>query len=163
MMIIWADVCMYMYMVELHEAEAHFHNYRHYVSQCPVSTLDWLPNFPHKAWVDPGKEEGSFTCHWIVVNGNRITACIAIQVHDHYTTTQWAMLIWPVLSHPTTHYKQCHLEQNAYFCSSIVMKICIIKVGERTWNSQYQSNKVTQWKPINTYFPLISRSIIVSS
>ena len=40
--------------------EAHFRNYRHFVSQCPVSTLDWLPNFPHKAWVDPG--EGSFTC-----------------------------------------------------------------------------------------------------
>ena len=34
--------------------------YRHYVSWCPVSTLDWLSNFPHKAWVDPG--EGSFTC-----------------------------------------------------------------------------------------------------
>ena len=40
--------------------EAHFRNYRHFVSQCSVSTLDWLPNFPHKAWVDPG--EGSFTC-----------------------------------------------------------------------------------------------------
>ena len=40
--------------------EAHFHNYRHFVSQCPVSTLDWLPNFPHKVWVDPG--EGLFTC-----------------------------------------------------------------------------------------------------
>ena len=25
------------------------------------------------------------------------------------------------------------LEQNAYFCSSIVVKIYIIKVGERTW------------------------------
>ena len=34
-------------------------NYRHYVSQCPVNTLDWLPNIPHKAWVDLG--EGSFT------------------------------------------------------------------------------------------------------
>ena len=40
--------------------EAHFRNYRHFVSQCPVSTLDWLSNFPHKAWVDPG--EGLFTC-----------------------------------------------------------------------------------------------------
>ena len=40
--------------------EAHFCNYRHYVSQCPVRTLNWLPNFPHKAWVDPGKV--SFTC-----------------------------------------------------------------------------------------------------
>ena len=38
--------------------EAHFRNYSHYV--CPVGTLKWLPNFPHKAWVDPG--EGSFTC-----------------------------------------------------------------------------------------------------
>ena len=28
--------------------------------KCPVSALNWLPNFPHKAWVDPG--EGSFTC-----------------------------------------------------------------------------------------------------
>ena len=40
--------------------ETHFCNYRHFVSQCAVSTLDLLPNFPHKAWVDPG--EGSFTC-----------------------------------------------------------------------------------------------------
>ena len=40
--------------------ETHFSNYWHFVSQCPVSTLDWLPNFPHKAWVDP--REGSFTC-----------------------------------------------------------------------------------------------------
>ena len=35
-------------------------NCRRLRSQCPVSTLDWLPNFPHKALVDPG--EGSFTC-----------------------------------------------------------------------------------------------------
>ena len=27
--------------------EAYSCNYRHYVSQCPVSNLDWLPNFPH--------------------------------------------------------------------------------------------------------------------
>ena len=40
--------------------ESHFRNYRYFVSQYPVSTLDWLPNFPHKAWVDPG--EGSFIC-----------------------------------------------------------------------------------------------------
>ena len=39
--------------------EAHFCNYRHFVSQSLVSTLDWLPNFPHKTWVDP--DEGSFT------------------------------------------------------------------------------------------------------
>ena len=52
---------LYLYMVELQEAEKPtFHNYRHLVSQCPVSTLDWLSNYPHKAWVDPGK--GSFTC-----------------------------------------------------------------------------------------------------
>ena len=38
-------------------------NCRHHVSYCPVRTLDLdldLPNFPYKAWVDPG--EGSFTC-----------------------------------------------------------------------------------------------------
>ena len=63
--------------------EAHFRNYRHFVSQCPVSTLDWLPNFPHKAWVDPG--EGSFK--WIALSGNRtVIACVAIEIHDHYTT-----------------------------------------------------------------------------
>ena len=51
--------------------------------------MDWLPNFPHKVWVDQG--EGSFTC---LVNrrGWESTAtafCIAIEVHehDHYTTT----------------------------------------------------------------------------
>ena len=27
--------------------EAYFCNYRHYVSQCSVRTMDWLPNFPH--------------------------------------------------------------------------------------------------------------------
>ena len=33
------------------------------VSQFLVSTLDWLPNFPHKAWVDP--DGVSFTClYW---------------------------------------------------------------------------------------------------
>ena len=40
--------------------EAHIRNYRHYVSQCPVSTLEWLLNFPHKAWVN--RDESSFTC-----------------------------------------------------------------------------------------------------
>ena len=51
------------YMVELQGAEKPIFAIintmydRHYVSsQCHV----WLPNFPHKAWVDPG--EGSFTC-----------------------------------------------------------------------------------------------------
>ena len=39
--------------------EVYFRNYRHYVSCCPVSNLDWLPCFPHKVWVDPGG--GSFT------------------------------------------------------------------------------------------------------
>ena len=55
--------------------EAHFRNYRHFVSQCPVSTLDWLSNFPHKAWVK-----------------RTAIACAAIEVHDHYTTApiqQW--------------------------------------------------------------------------
>ena len=28
--------------------ESHYHNYRYYWSQYPVSTLNWLPNFPHK-------------------------------------------------------------------------------------------------------------------
>ena len=49
-----------MYMVELHEAEKPIFAIIDTVCQCPVSSLDWLPNFPHKAWVDPG--EGSFTC-----------------------------------------------------------------------------------------------------
>ena len=47
-------------MVELHEAEKPIFTIIDTVSHCPVSTLDWLPNFPHKAWVDPG--EGSFIC-----------------------------------------------------------------------------------------------------
>ena len=65
--------------------EAHFRNYRNYVSQYPVSTLDWLPNFPHKAWVDPG--EVYSLAKWIAVSGNRTAiACAAIEVHDHYTT-----------------------------------------------------------------------------
>ena len=32
--------------------EAYSHNYRHYVSQCPVHLVGhWLPNFPHKACI----------------------------------------------------------------------------------------------------------------
>ena len=61
--------------------EAHFRNYRHYVSQCPVSTLDWLPNFPHKAWVDSG--EGSLTF--------RESLWVGIEVHDHYS---WAKRVF---------------------------------------------------------------------
>ena len=63
--------------------EAHFCNYRHYVSQCPVSTLDWLPNFPHMGltWAKVHS-----LAKWIAVSGNRTAiACVAIEVHDHYT------------------------------------------------------------------------------
>ena len=67
--------------------EAYFPNYRHYASQCPVSILDWLPNFPHKAWVDLDK--GLFTFQ---VNRRELSRArtaitsITIKVHDHYTT-----------------------------------------------------------------------------
>ena len=72
--------------------EAYSHNYRHYVSQCPVSPLDWLPNFPHMRmaiWVDPGEGSSIFTCQ---VNRYELSLdltvipCVAIEVHDHYTT-----------------------------------------------------------------------------
>ena len=63
--------------------EAHFRNYRHNVSQCPVSTLNWLPNFPHKAWVDPG--EGSFTCQVNRCEWESNCDCLCSNDHDHYT------------------------------------------------------------------------------
>ena len=71
--------------------EAHFRNYRHFVSQYPVSTLDWLPNFPHKAWIDPRRFirfSLAKAIKWIAVSRNQTAlACVAIEVHDHYTKT----------------------------------------------------------------------------
>ena len=51
---------LYLFLYGWIAGDCNLRNYRHFVSQCPVSTLEWLPNFPHKAWVDP--DEGSFTC-----------------------------------------------------------------------------------------------------
>ena len=49
----------YFYIVELQEAEKPIFAIIDTL-KVNVSTLDRLPNFPHKAWVDQG--EGSFTC-----------------------------------------------------------------------------------------------------
>ena len=49
-------LCMYMYVYGWISWgwEAHFRNYRHYVSQCPISTLEGLPNFPRQGMGWPG-------------------------------------------------------------------------------------------------------------
>ena len=73
-------------------------NYRHYVSHCPVSTLDWLPNFHHKVWL-----EGSFTCkvNRCVWGSNRDRFCSNRSPY-HYTTAPnfvWCseVLVWTSL------------------------------------------------------------------
>ena len=49
------------YMVELQKAERPILTITiDILCKYLVSTLNWLPNFPHKTWVDPG--EGLFTC-----------------------------------------------------------------------------------------------------
>ena len=81
-------------MVELHEAEKPILAIIDiiFVSQCPVSTLDWLPNFPHKVWVDPG--EGSFTfqvSHREWESNRELHACVAMSNNGAYETLNEAL------------------------------------------------------------------------
>ena len=82
-----AIISIFFYMVELQGAEKPiFRNYRHFVSQCPVNTLHWLPNFSLTRHGLTQTKVHSLA-KWIALSGKRtVIACVAIEVHDHYTT-----------------------------------------------------------------------------
>ena len=76
--------------LEQERPRSHSWNYRHYVSQCPVSALDWLPNFSRKTWHKLTRGEGSFTCqvNRCELSWDRTTiACVGIEVYYHYNTS----------------------------------------------------------------------------
>ena len=85
-----AIISIFFYMVELQGAEKPiFRNYRHFVSQCPVNTLHWLPNFSLTRHGLTQTKVHSLA-KWIALSGKRtVIACVAIEVHDHNTTAPY--------------------------------------------------------------------------
>ena len=86
------NTCFYLYLIESQKGEKPILTI---ISQCPVSPLDGLPNFPHKTcawpWVDPDEGLCMFTCQvnrcelsWDLTSPG--ITCVTIKVHDHYTT-----------------------------------------------------------------------------